>query len=83
MHKIEILGTGCPKCEQLSKNAQMAVHQLGVPCEIEKVTQIQDIMKYGVMVTPGLVIDGEVKASGKVLSAEDIRGLLESAGSEA
>ncbi len=82
MHKIQILGTGCPKCEQLVQNAQMAAHQLGVPCEIEKVTQIQEIMKFGVMMTPGLVIDGEVRAAGKVLAADEIRGLLEAGGGQ-
>ena len=82
MHKIQILGTGCPKCEQLAKNAQMAVHQLGIDCAIEKVTQIQEIMKFGVMMTPGLVIDGEVKSTGKVPSMDEIRVLLESSGSQ-
>jgi len=82
MHKIQILGTGCPKCAQLAKNAEMAAHQAGLPCEIEKVTELQEIMKFGVMLTPGLVLDGEVKASGKVLSAEEIRQLLESSSGE-
>ncbi|MFW5871428.1 MAG: thioredoxin family protein [Verrucomicrobiota bacterium] len=74
--KIQILGTGCPKCKQLTANAEEAAKELGVECEIEKVTDINDIMKFGVMMTPGLAIDGEVKSSGKTLSADDIKKLL-------
>ena len=77
MKKIQILGTGCPKCERLANNAQMALHQLGVPGEVLKVKDLKEIMQFGVMITPGLVIDGEVKASGKVLSVEEIRDLLQ------
>lgn len=75
--KVQILGTGCPKCEQLEKNAQLAVHQLGLQCEIVKVSDIQEIMKFGVMLTPALAIDGEVKSTGKVLPVDEIRQLLE------
>jgi small redox-active disulfide protein 2 len=77
MKKIQILGTGCPKCERLANNAQMALHQLGVPGEVLKVKDLKEIMQFGVMITPGLVIDGEVKSSGKVLSVEEIRDLLQ------
>jgi len=76
MKTIKILGTGCPKCEQLAKNVMLAVHQLGMQAEVVKVTNIQEIMKYGVMLTPGLVIDEQVKSAGKVPSADEIRGML-------
>jgi small redox-active disulfide protein 2 len=74
--KIEILGTGCPKCMALAANAKAAADKLGVACEIEKVTQINDIMKRGVMMTPALAINGEVKSVGKVLSEAEITTLL-------
>ncbi len=74
--KIQILGTGCPKCHQLEKNAREAVQQLGLDAEIDKVTDIREIMKFGVMMTPGLAVDGEVKSVGKLLSVEEIRKLL-------
>jgi small redox-active disulfide protein 2 len=75
--KIQILGTGCPKCRKLEENVRAAAEQLGVDFEIEKVSDINDIMEFGVMVTPGLVVDGEVKSVGKVLSIEAVRDLLE------
>jgi small redox-active disulfide protein 2 len=62
MKKIQILGTGCPKCKLLTANAEAAVKALGIEATIEKVQKIQDIMKFGVMVTPALVVDGEVRA---------------------
>ncbi len=74
--RIEILGTGCPKCERLAENAELAVKELGRDAEIVKVTDIQDIIKRGVMMTPALAVDGEVKSVGKVLSADDIKNLL-------
>ena len=74
--KIQILGTGCPKCRKLEENARTAAEQLGGEFEIEKVTNINDIMAFGVMMTPGLAVDGEVKSTGKVLSVEDIKKLL-------
>jgi len=76
MKKIQILGTGCPKCKKLAENAEAAAKELGIEYEIEKVTQINDIMKMGVMVTPALAIDGEVKVAGKVASPEDIKKML-------
>jgi small redox-active disulfide protein 2 len=75
--KIQILGTGCPKCKQLTQNAEEAVKALGLDAEIKKVTQINDIMAFGVMITPALAVDGQVKSSGKVLSAEEIKGMLQ------
>ncbi len=77
MHKIQILGTGCPKCNQLEQNARMAVQQLGLQAEIVKVKDIQEIMQMGVMMTPGLAIDGAVKSSGKLLSVDEIKALLQ------
>lgn len=72
MKKIQILGTGCPKCKTPTANAAAAVKALGVEATVEKVEKISDIMKFGVMMTPALVVDGQVKSAGKVLSAEDI-----------
>ena len=76
MKKIQILGTGCPKCKKLAQYVEEAVKALGIDAEIQKVTQINDIMKFGVMMTPALVIDGAVKSVGKILSVEEIKGLL-------
>lgn len=75
--KIQILGTGCPKCKKLSENAQAAIEAAGVEAEIEKVTDINEIMQFGVMMTPGLAIDGEVKSVGKVLGVAEIQKLIE------
>ena len=75
--KIQILGTGCPKCNQLYQNAQQAVSESGVEADIIKVTDLNDIMALGVMVTPALAIDGQVKTSGKVPSTEDIKKMFE------
>jgi small redox-active disulfide protein 2 len=76
MKKIQILGTGCPKCKKLAENAEAAAKQLGVEYEIEKVTDINDIMKFGVMITPALVVDGKVKVAGKVPSVEQLKEML-------
>jgi small redox-active disulfide protein 2 len=76
MKKIQILGTGCPKCRKLAENAEAAAKSIGIEYEIEKVTNINDIMKFGVMMTPALVIDGEVKIAGKVPSVEDIEEMI-------
>ena len=70
--KIEILGTGCPKCKKLSELTQTVVQELGISTEIKKVTDINKIIDYGVMVTPALVIDGEIKAVGKIPSKHEI-----------
>jgi small redox-active disulfide protein 2 len=78
--KIKILGTGCAKCKALTANTQKAVQELGLAAEIEKVTAIQDIMKFQILMTPGLVIDGQVKAAGRLLSVEEIKGMLVAAG---
>ena len=76
MMKIQILGTGCPKCKKLAENAESAVKTLGIEYEMEKVTDISDIMKFGVMITPALAVDGEVKVVGKVPTPEEIAELL-------
>ena len=75
--KIQILGTGCAKCNQLYQNAQQAVAELAVDAELEKVTDLNTIMAFGVMVTPALAIDGQVKTSGKVPSAEAIKDMIQ------
>ncbi|MBM3320569.1 MAG: TM0996/MTH895 family glutaredoxin-like protein [Candidatus Eisenbacteria bacterium] len=77
--KVQVLGTGCPKCRQLEQNARTAARQLGVECEVEKITNLKDIMTYGIAMTPGLAIDGKVVSSGKVLPVEEIVSLLASA----
>jgi len=76
MKKIQILGTGCPKCKKLAENAEAAAKELGIEFEIEKVTDINEIMKFGVMMTPALVVDGDVKVVGKVSSTDEIKGML-------
>jgi len=77
LKELAILGTGCAKCTKLEANVRDVVNRLGLECEVRKVTDIQEIMKYGVMMTPTLVIDGEVKAVGKVLSVDEIKELLD------
>ena len=74
--KIQILGTGCSKCKALASNTERAVRELGLDAEIEKVTAIQDILKFQMLVMPGLVIDGQVKSAGRVPSADEIKQLL-------
>ncbi len=74
--RIQILGTGCPKCKLLTANAEAAVKALGIEATVEKVDKIVEIMKFNVMMTPALVVDGQVKSTGKVLSAEDIKKVL-------
>lgn len=74
--KIEILGTGCAKCKTLYENTKKAVEESGKVAEIVKVEEIPKIMAYGVMSTPALVIDGQVKFSGKVASVSEVLALL-------
>lgn len=76
MTKIQILGTGCPKCKKLGENAEEAVRNLKGKYEIIKITDINEILKFGVMLTPGLAVDGVVKSTGKVLSPDEIKKLL-------
>lgn len=74
--KIEILGTGCPKCKVLEENVKKAVAEAGIFAQVEKVEDVMKIMDYGVMNMPGLVINGEVKSTGKLLSSEEIKVLF-------
>ncbi len=74
--KVQVLGRGCPKCRKLADNAVRALGKLGLDYELEKVTDVAEIAKMGVAVTPGLAIDGEVKSSGTVLSVEEITALV-------
>ena len=76
MKKIEILGTGCAKCQRLEKNAKKAVKELGIDAEIEEVQDLAEISARGVMTTPGLAIDGETISTGKVLNPKQIKELL-------
>lgn len=76
MTKIYILGTGCPKCKKLAENAEIAIAELGGEYEIIKVTDINEIMKFGVMITPALAVDNEVKSVGKVLSSQEIKNII-------
>jgi small redox-active disulfide protein 2 len=76
MKKIQILGTGCPKCKKLTEFAEQTAKELGIEYELEKVTKINDIMKFGVMVTPALVVDGIVKVAGKIPSIEQLKEML-------
>ena len=78
MVKIHVLGTGCPKCAVLAANAEAAATELGVAFELEKVTDINEIMTFGVMLTPALVVDGEVKVVGKAPSVDEIKSMLPS-----
>lgn len=73
---VQVLGPGCPKCKKLAEHAQEAAQQLGIEALVEKVTDINQITAFGVIMTPGLVIDGEVKVVGKVPSVEEIKKLL-------
>ena len=76
MKKLQILGTGCPKCKKLAENTETAAKQLGIEYTLEKVTDINDIMKFGVMMTPALAVDGQVKVVGKVASSDEIKQML-------
>ena len=76
MKKLQILGTGCPKCQKLAETAETAARELGLEYEVEKVKEIDMIMAFGVMMTPALAVDGEVKVSGKVPSIDELKKLL-------
>jgi small redox-active disulfide protein 2 len=77
MKKIQILGTGCPKCKKLAENAEAAARQTGIEYEIQKITDINEITKFGVMMTPALAVDGRVKIVGKVASPDEIKDMLQ------
>ena len=74
--KIEILGSGCQKCNTLYQTAKQAAEELGIAADFVKVEDFQEIMKYGVMTTPALVVDGKVKVAGKVPGKEEVKALL-------
>lgn len=76
MKKVQILGTGCAKCQKLTENAKEAARSLGITIELEKVSDMVEIMKFGILSTPGLVIDGKLVASGKLLQPEEIAPYL-------
>lgn len=76
MKKLQILGTGCAKCQQLAAHTKQAADELGLEYELVKVTSLQDIMKFGVMVTPALAVDGVVKFSGKVPDVASLKVIL-------
>ena len=76
MKKLQILGTGCPKCRKLAENTEAAANEMGIEYELEKVTDINEIMKFGVMMTPAFAVDGKVESVGKVLSADEIKSSL-------
>ena len=77
--KLQILGTGCAKCHALTLATEQAAQALGLPYELEKVTDLNRIMAFGVMMTPALVMDGKVKVIGKVPSVAELKGLLQPA----
>ena len=76
MKMLQILGTGCPKCRKLAETTEEAAKSLGFEYRMEKVTDIQAIMGFGVMTTPALAVDGVVQVSGKVPSAEEMKKIL-------
>ncbi len=76
MKKLQILGTGCTKCANLAAATEQAAQALGLEYRIEKVTELQQIMAFGVMMTPALVVDGKVKVAGRVPSVDDIKRML-------
>ncbi len=78
--KLQVLGTGCPKCKTLAENTELAAKELGIEYELVKVTDINQIMAFGVMITPALVVDGKVKISGKVPDSTEIKSILSTQG---
>ncbi len=74
--KIQILGTGCQKCDKLAENAKQAANELGLDFELEKITDLNRIMEFGVMLTPALAVDGNVKFSGKAPAVEELKKYL-------
>jgi small redox-active disulfide protein 2 len=74
--KIQILGTGCARCNALTMATEKAAQALGLPYQLEKITDLKQIMAFGVMTTPALVVDGQVKVSGKVPSVDEIKAML-------
>jgi small redox-active disulfide protein 2 len=77
--KIEVLGMGCTKCKKLAEVAARAVQELGIEAEIVKVEEAKEIMKYNILSTPGLVVDGQLKAAGRLPSLDEVKGFLKQA----
>ncbi|RME69900.1 MAG: thioredoxin family protein [Verrucomicrobia bacterium] len=77
MKKIQILGTGCKKCQMLAETAEQAARELGLDYELEKVTDINRFAEFGVMFTPAMAVDGKVKVAGKVPSLEELKPMLQ------
>ncbi len=77
MTKLQVLGTGCPKCKKLAENVEAAAQAVGIEYELEKVTDVNDIVNFGVAVTPALAIDGDVKFAGKVASVDEVKAFLQ------
>jgi small redox-active disulfide protein 2 len=75
--KIQVLGTGCAKCKQLTANAEKAVADLGLGVPVEKVEDLREIMKFKVMSTPALAVDGKVVSAGKLLAPDEVKALLQ------
>lgn len=82
MKKVQVLGPGCPKCEQVAANVAEAAKALGVEVEIEKIAKPMEIAKFGVMFTPGLAVEGKVVCAGRIPSVEEIKGWLQGEGEE-
>ncbi|HEX2955431.1 MAG TPA: thioredoxin family protein [Chitinispirillaceae bacterium] len=76
MTKIQVLGTGCPKCKKMFETAQLAVKETGIDAEVSKVEDINEIMKFNVMMTPALAVDGVVKVIGRVPKVEELKEML-------
>jgi small redox-active disulfide protein 2 len=76
MKKVQILGTGCPKCKRLFEVVQQAVKDLGIEAEVTKVEDINEIMKFNVMMTPALAVDGEVKVTGRIPKPDELRTMI-------
>jgi len=77
MKKLKVLGPGCSRCEQLAQSAKVAAEELGLEYELEKITDLNRFIDYGVMMTPGLVVDGELKVHGKVPSVDELKELFQ------
>ena len=76
MKEIKVLGPGCASCEGLAADVKALVEELGIDCEIEKSTDINQMLSFGVMLTPALVVDGEVKVAGRRPSMDELKGML-------
>ena len=78
--EIKVLGTGCAKCQQLEKTVRQAVEEMGLDASVEKVTEFADIMSYGIMSTPGLVVDGQIRLAGRLPRLDEVKAILSRSG---